>query len=319
MATNSARKFLVLVQSSPGHLERAIADFLEAKSVWRENTVKAYSSPLRLYAQHVGRSWPPTDSSINSFLAAARKRGCKESTIFAYYSAIKTWLDWLYKRQRLDYNPIDFVEAPRKPRPIPRAPDEKEIDRLLKYLEDMSASGTWMELRDLALLSLAFDTGMREGEIAGLKIGNIDFVSRSIPVSTDSKTRRGRIVKFSTVAGRDVLRWLDKRKTLPIPAKLKTVFVALGGKHKREWHALTSDGIYQVLKRKLKQAGVDHFRFHSLRNAYLVYALRNGAELSDVMKQVGHLNLSTTARYIMTSDKGRGERHEQSSPRAKGG
>lgn len=314
---------------NPGNLERAISDFLDAKAVWRENTVKSYQSPLRLYAQHAGpRHWPPTDTSVNSFLAAARKRGLKESTIFSYYSALKTWLDWLYKRDRITYNPIGLIEAPRKPRPIPRVPDENDIDRLLKHLEAMASSGVWMQVRDLALLSLAFDTGMREGEIARLQLGDIDFSTRSIPISTDSKTHRGRVVKFSTVAARDMLRWVEKRKSLsalrnppwgPIPASLKSTFVALGGKRKREWHGLTPDGIYQLLKRKLKQAGVDHFRFHSLRNAYLVYALRNGAELSDVMRQVGHRNLSTTAQYIMTSDVGRGERHEQFSPRVKKG
>lgn len=295
-------------------LEKHIQDFLDAKAVWRPNTVKYYASPLGQYAQHVKQNWPPTDTSINSFLAAARRRGCKESTIYAYYCALSTWLKWLHKRDRIDHNPMDFVEAPRKPRPIPRGPDERDMARLLRYIKDMAASGTWLHMRNLALLSLALDTGMREGEIAGLREKDIDLANCSISIDTDSKTHKARSVKFSSLAAGPLVAWLLKRRSLPIPENVKTVFVAIGGKRKLEWHGLTRDGIYQLLTRKLKQAGVDHIRFHSLRNGYAIYALRNGADIEDVRRQMGHTNLATTALYTLSVDRGRGERHEQHSP-----
>lgn len=295
-------------------LAKHIQDFLDAKAVWRLNTVKYYESPLGRYAVHVKQNWPPTDSSINSFLAAARRRGCKESTIYAYYCALKTWLVWLHKRNRIDHNPMDLVEPIRKPRPIPRGPDEKDMARLLRYIKDMAGSGTWMELRNLALLGLALDTGMREGEIAALRERDIDLVTRSISIDTDSKTHKARSVKFSSLAAEPLVTWLLKRRSLSIPENVKTVFVASGGRRKLEWHALTTHGIYQILKRKLKQAGVDHIRFHSLRNGYAIFALRNGADIEDVRKQMGHTHLATTALYTLSDDRGRGERHEQHSP-----
>lgn len=295
-------------------LEYHILDFLHAKSVWRPGTVTFYRVPLYQYLAHVGRHfWPPTESSVNSFLASVRRRGCKESTIFAYYRALKTWLGWLHKRDRIEYNPIELIEKPPPPKPIPRAPGDNDIKRLFAYLRSMATSGEWIKLRDLALLSLALDTGIREGELARLKVKDIDLAHRSIPVSPDSKTHRGRTIKFSSLAAASLTRWLEKRESLDLPSSLKSLWVAVGGKA-FEWHPLTGSGIYQILKRKLKQAQVDHFRFHSLRNAYIIYALRNGAELQDVMKQVGHIHLSTTALYAMTIDEGRGERHERTTP-----
>lgn len=314
MAKLARKPELKLVQSALPALEFNIADFLHAKSVWRASTVVFYEVPLRQYLNHVGQHfWPPTDSSVNSYLAAVRKRGCKESTIFAYYRALKTWLGWLYKRGRIEQNPIELIEKPPQPKPIPRAPDDDDIKHLFTYLKAMAASGEWIKLRDLALLSLALDTGIREGELARLEIKDLDLTHRSIPIDPDSKTHRGRSIKFSSFAAARLARWLEKRGTLGLPFSLKSPWVAVGGKT-FEWHALTAGGIYQILKRKLKQAKVDHFRFHSLRNAYIIYALRNGAELQDVMKQVGHLHLSTTALYTLTIDEGRGERHEQTTP-----
>lgn len=307
---------LRLVESGLPSLIHNIEDFLYAKSVWRASTITFYQVPLRQYVDHVGRHfWPPTDSSINSFLAAVRARGCKESTIFAYYRALKTWLGWLHKRGRIEQNPIELVEKPPKPRPVPRAPDETDINRLFDYLEAMAYSGEWIKIRDLALLSLALDTGIRRGELARLKEKDIDFTNRSISISPDSKTHRGRIIRFSSVVAGDLDRWLKKRSTLNVPPSLRSMWVAVGGK-RHEWHAITPNGIYQILKRKLKQAKVDHFRFHSLRSAYIIYALRNGADPEDVRRQVGHLNLSTTGIYAQAAlDYGRGERHEQSTPR----
>lgn len=296
-------------------LAKHIQDFLDAKAVWRVSTVKAYETTLKQYALHVGPGhWPPTDSSINSFLANARRRGCKESTLYFYFWTLSAWLDWLHKRNRIDHNPIDLIEAPRKPHPIPRGPDERDMAQLFKYLKSLAESGTWMELRNLALLSLALDTGMRVGEIAGLRERDIDLANRSISIDTSSKTSRARSVKFSTLAADPLEAWLVKRRTLSIPENVKVVFVGIGGRYKREWHGLTGDGIYQLLKRKLKQAGVDHIRFHSLRNGYAIYALRNGADIEDVRRQMGHTNLATTALYTLSVDRGRGERHEQHSP-----
>lgn len=312
MTTLTELKFVVPDELLAKHIQ----DFLDAKSVWRPKTVQYYASPLRQYARHAGPNWPPTDTSVNSFLAAARRRGCKESTVFSYYCALKTWLEWLNKRNRIDNNPMDLVEAIRKPRPIPRGPAEEDVTRLLKYLKGLAESDTWIYIRDLALLSLALDTGIREGEIARLKLGDIDWASRSINVNEDSKTHRARSVKFSTLADASLTRWKEKRSTLSIPANLKSVFLAVKGPSIREWHSLSAGGVYQILGRKLKQAGVDHFRFHSLRNAYAIYSLRNGASIEDVRKQMGHTNLATTALYTLSDDRGRGERHEQHTPLA---
>jgi integrase len=296
-------------------LEKHIQDFLDAKAVRRPATVAAYETALRQYAAHVGANhWPPTESSINSFLAGVRRRGRKESTLYFYHSSLNTWLEWLRKRNRIDHNPMDLVERVRKPRPIPRGPDERDMAQLMRYLKEMAASGTWMELRNLAMLSLALDTGMREGEIAGLRERDIDLINRSIAVDTGSKTARARSVKFSTLAAGPLTDWLLKRRTLGIPENVGVVFVGIGGRYKSKWHPLTRDGIYQLLKRKLKQAGVGHIRFHSLRNGYAIFALRNGADIEDVRRQMGHTNLATTALYTLSVDRGRGERHEQHSP-----
>ena len=294
-----------------------VHDFLTAKAPHAPKTILFYQTPLVQFSAHLGDAWPPTPESINSFLLTCKQRGLKESSIDAYYRAIKIWLAWLVKRGHLDRSPIDLAEKPPRPRLLPRAPRRTDLQKLFVYLEATAdkGRGDWLDVRALALWSLALDTGLRVSELAALTIKDI-FIEkgyRSAFVRGD-KTHSNRIVVFHRTTAKDVKRWLKALARLPIPPGVDSLFVAYC---RGKWGGLTTWGMRQELGELCRRAGVPHLTPHQFRNAYAVYSLRNRADLLDIQRQMGHSNIATTGRYLLVDDEGRSERHDSSSPRGK--
>lgn len=318
MATSSARKYLILVQSdSLTAIDRAIREFLAAKAGKSPKTVLYYQTPLNQFRAHIGYLWPPTPESIDAFLLACKQRGLKESSVEGYYKALKIWLTWLHKRGKIADNPILLAERPPAPKLLPRAPRLQELEKLFSYLEAAADKGRghWLDVRALALWSLALDTGLRVGELAALTVKDI-FIEKDhrSALVKGGKTHTDRIVVFHKKAARDIRRWLKVRAGLPTPPTLNSMFIS----HTRgKWDGLTTWGMRQDLGECCQRAGITHLTPHQFRSGYAVYSIRNGADLLDVQRQLGHSNIATTSRYLRVDDTGRAERHDVSSPRGK--
>lgn len=297
-------------------LEHHIEIFLTAKANTKTyKTHYFYSTGLYNYRDHSPEIWPPTPESIEAFLYSLKKRGLQDSSIRGYYKALKIWLTWLVKRGKLASNPFDQVERPPAPKLLPRVTKEPDLRRLFDFLRASAHMGHWPNVRALALWSLAFDTGLRVSELAALTVSDIPDDGRSAFIR-GGKTHTDRVVFFSEGVAVALSRWLSIRATLPLPAGLEALFVSLHNTSKlpSKWRAFTSWGMRSDLKMRCLKAGCPHLHPHALRHGYAVYSLRNGANLSDLQRQLGHTNIATTSRYLMCDDTGRSERHDTHSP-----
>jgi site-specific recombinase XerD len=288
-----------------------IQDFLNAKASKEDSTVAFYELPLRQYREHVGDLfWPPSDSSINSYLAACKKRGLKPNTLFAYYRALKTWLTWLTRRGVIERNPMDLVERPARSKKVPRAP---KLGLLILWFQAMKHDPGWQASRDLALFSLLLDTGLRIGEAARLELADVDYESHEIRVIT-GKTKRERYVVFTELAAERLRAWEARRAALPLPVDLSHLFVSRPTRTMR-WRPFTTDGMREAKSRWLARIGLEQpIRLHDLRHAYAIYTLKSGGDLEDIQRQLGHENIATTAIYLIAYNEGRQGRHEVTSP-----
>lgn len=296
-------------------LKKATTYFLDAKgSIRSEKTVTSYSQVLIPFSEFAKGEWPVSPDTINAYLAAAKKRGCKPNTVWDYYRTLKIFFNWLQQRGLVEQNPVLLAERPTKERLIPRAPKELTLQKLFDrlYLIVDNGRGHWADTRDLAMFSLAFDTGLRVGELVGLTPADIDLERRTAFLE-GHKTYTNRIVVFHEVTANILALWLAVREILPLPQEIKKLFVS---DHRGGWVAITDWGVRQALRRHCDSLGISINGPHTLRHAYAVYALRNRATLLDVQKQLGHLHISTTSRYTLVDDEDRGKRHDEHSPMA---
>src|SRR5918996_786418 len=116
---------------------------------------------------------PPTsDSSPPGRTRAA------PSTVGRKLAAIRGLFDSLVEAGKAGQNPADLVATPKKDSRLPRVLSKTEIEQLL----DRIPARTALELRDRAMLELAYSSGLRAEEITTLDTGALDFEAERITV-----------------------------------------------------------------------------------------------------------------------------------------
>jgi len=159
--------------------------------------------------------------------------------------------------------------------------------REIKYLKKEE----WLRLiesvdnyRDKLIVKLLYSTGMRVGELAKLKVEDIDFQERFIHIPAENtKTNTARTVVVSKEVLSDVSAYLKIATISPVT-------------NKHPLFNLTVRRIQQLLKKYAKQANIEASP-HTLRHTHIVHALLDRIPITAVQKQVGHKKLTTTQIY----------------------
>lgn len=293
---------------------KAMRDFINAKGLKRPATIEWYERVLRYFGEFLAEQgleqWPVDPDSVNAFTAHLRRDGRKDGTISNYFRAIRSWLNWLAKRKRVDKDIVEMLETPPRSKPLPKAVAEGDLARFLAEL-DQACKTDWRACRDRALLTLALASGARIGELSGLKLDQLDLAGCSF-TATGTKTGSDRLVVFDPGTAKVQAAWLEVRAGLDIPDDVDAVFV--GKSNGTPWQHLTESGMRCVLEKWQDKAGVERFNFHRLRHSHALYFLRSGGDILDLQKNLGHGNLATTAIYTQINNAGRAERAARHSP-----
>jgi site-specific recombinase XerD len=291
--------------------------FLRIKRASREPaTVAWYKSAFNCYRSATAHlpDWPPGLEHCLAFLEEFKSRGLSEHSCDNYYRSMRAFFNWLVEIEALPKNPLFLVDAPPTPDPLPSAPRIDNMISLLKTVAD-AGTGNWRYVRDMALFSLALDTGARIGEIEKMTTNQIDLLNQQIDIYA-TKVHKGRILEMGDDCVMRLSAWIERRIKLKQhdkwPAGLNHVFVSFY--QKKVFRPWTGRGIRTRLRYWQNRAGVPRFHFNSFRHAYAVYSIWNGANLLDIKTQMGHKSIRTTSKYLEVADEQRKARHRRTSP-----
>jgi len=157
----------------------------------------------------------------------------------------------------------------RKSKRLPVEVNQEEYVRLLQYTRSMHHKVAFM---------LAFESGLRIGEIMHLQKGDIDEENKRIRIN-EGKGCKDRVVGLP-------INWRPHlMEFIPIKCSARAIQKAF------EMYAEQS-GLY-------KKKPTVHF--HSLRHGFATHLLRNKADLRSIQILLGHTDLSTTAVYLRVS------------------
>jgi integrase/recombinase XerD len=204
-------------------------------------------------------------------------------------SVLKSLYGFLYKRSFLLSNPASALEYPhveqRLPRSILTIPEARR-------LVEAPDTKTFIGLRDRAILETLYSTGIRAGELANLKLSDIDTEERVLRVIM-GKGRKDRNVPLTRSAAEAVEAYLKRgrpriRGSQPSPL----LFLALrGGK----MHDDTLNAAIALWAKKINLG--KHITAHSLRHSAATHLLKGGADIRHIQKLLGHSSLQATERY----------------------
>ena len=170
---------------------------------------------------------------------------------------------------------------------LPEVLTEDERKRLMKQPNPGAPTG----LRNLCMMRLMANTGLRVSEVISLKVNDIDWMSGRLTV------RQGKGNKDRTLwVGEGDLelleRWREKR-----PAESPELFTTLKGTH------LDDRYIRTMVKRYAVKAGIDKdVHPHTLRHTFATDLLRDTKNIRLVQKALGHVSISTTMIYTHIVD-----------------
>ena len=239
---------------------------------------------------------------VTEYRDALRDAGYAARTVNVRLAA----LDMLFKRmmrlELIDQNPASSELVRRmKTSNISstEALSQEEAEQLAKMLnEDESLSG----YRDLALFSVFIYNGLRRAEIIQIDVDKIRYVGSTPTIHLVIKRGKHLSIEFVPIVWKMIDRWLVAAniQTGPIFRRIRN---STGGTQKVTDDRLTPNGIYDIIGRRIEQAGITkNIHPHSLRHTYATFSLLAGVPIQEVQKSMGHSSIDTTSRYDRAID-----------------
>jgi integrase/recombinase XerD len=261
---------------------RALAGFLE----WC--TERGISRPeeltrvvVDLYQRHVAR------------LTRKDGRPLAPVTQEGKLTALAVFGRWLARERLVPVNPAADIEMPKKGLRLPHAVlTRSEVERVMAVPDVTTPLG----LRDRAILEVFYSTGIRRGELANLRVGDL-ALERGIVAVRQGKGKKDRFVPIGERAVAWVAAYLrEARPRLLLVADDGALFLSADGQ------ALSPEHISTTLKGFIRKAGVDKAgACHIFRHTMATLMLEGGADLTVIQHILGHANPQTTEIYAQMS------------------
>lgn len=214
-------------------------------------------------------------------------------------SALRSYYKYLYVNGLIAENVAANIQMPKVTRKPVIYLDRDEITRMLDSVSTgdglpahQQAYNEGLRSRDIAIVSLLLGTGIRESELVGLDLDDIDFEHSSFEV-----TRKGgdeAILYFNAQVGDALRAYLEDRlKTEPVQGHEDALF--LSSQRKR----ISVRALQNLIKKYATVAAPLKKRLspHKMRSTYATNLYRNTHDIYLVSDSLGHSKLETTLRY----------------------
>ena len=213
-------------------------------------------------------------------------KGLSPKTVRNIHQIISSAMNLAREQKLIAANPADGCALPRLEH---REMQTLPVEQLQSFLREAKDSGVF-ELYYLELV-----TGLRRGELLGLKWEDVDLERGDLRV-------RRQIARISGEVVEAPLKTKNAYRTLPLAED--TVSILLEQKKKvggSPWvfpsptgGPISPDSVLHMLHRVLKRAGLPRIRFHDLRHTFATLALQNGVDVKTVSGMRGHFSAEFT-------------------------
>lgn len=181
-------------------------------------------------------------SHIRSFLGALSNKGWSKATIWTFYKNLNVFFNFCRREGYLSDNPVRLVSKPRIPKILPRTLTDEEIRALLRAAKDKGFCGR----RNVALVALMFDCGLRASEVCNLDVTDVSLENQVVRVF--GKGSKGRIVPFSKKTAKLLFSYLKSRGNQTFEDHL---FLTKHG------NSIDRKFLCKLVKRLAKKAGIE--------------------------------------------------------------
>ncbi len=312
---------------------RLVAEYmavLTAERAASEHTIRAYRRELDSFASFLakrcGAAIVPAQIEhpvIREYLGTLYGKNLSKPSVARALAAIRSWFGWLARKGHIEQNPARLVATPKLPKHLPRVPGIEQVNQVLdglgsgrstKQAEAAAAETAWME-RDRVILELLYGCGIRNAELVGLDLEDIQWGNECLLVR--GKGRKERYVPLGDAAAVAIRAYLPSRAEKLAAAKRATDALLLNARLRGNGR-LTTRSVGRIVKQLALANGLAaDVHPHTLRHAFGTHMLEEGADLRAIQEILGHARLSTTQRYTHLTSGQVAAVYDRTHPRAK--
>jgi len=269
------------------------------------HTRVAYMRDVRLLERLAGAPLAQlARADLGRILARLHGQGLSGKSLARILSGWRAFYHFLLDCGAVRENPCIGLRAPKSDRRLPSALSPDEAVQLVA----IEANDT-LATRDRALFELAYSSGLRLSELAGLDVPALDLDAGEVRVW--GKGSKERIVPVGSAA-RDALReWLSERVRIAA-AEEPAMFVGRRGKR------ISPRAIEQRLSHWAIVRGIaQHVHPHMLRHSFASHLLQSSGDLRAVQELLGHASIASTQVYTHLDFQYLANAYDKAHPRAR--
>ena len=257
-------------------------------------TVTAYSLDLRQFRAFLPRRVTLRglkSEHIEEWSARLKEEGYATASIRRKLASVRSFFAYWVRKRVIPYSPMAGIRIElAASRVLPNFMTLDEVSAILHAAQKQWRDrGTFLALRNLAIIEILFATGLRVGELVSLRLTDFRPMERSLLIQ--GKGRRERLAFFVVPASYDLITaYVTARQTTP--ALSETLFINVSGT------ALSTQTVANLIRTLCETAGVTkRVTPHTFRHTVATLLLRNGADLRVVQEILGHASITMTQRY----------------------
>jgi integrase/recombinase XerD len=237
---------------------------------------------LRQFAEYLKiRINPKTGKPISTY------------TQHGYFQVIKTFIKWCTDEEDLEDSVSDKL--------LKKAPKIKVDIKVIEIFTDEQIRALFeackkedseeLIVRDRAILSCLFDTGMRASELTGLTLENVHLLKQDAYLKIYGKGNKWREVPLGHAACAALHKYIARYRP---KVKHQEVFLS------RAHDPLTLSGLVQLFKKLGQWAHVKGVRCscHTARHTYSINYLKAGGDIFKLSRLLGHTSVTVTENYL---------------------
>ena len=260
------------------------------------NTVRAYGNDIDAFVSWSRREGVAplsiTHRQMRSYLTELVRAGYSPRTIARHLSSLRGLYRWMLREGRCPSAAVAAVSSPRLPKTLPKTMTDDDARALL----ETCGGDDPVDLRDRAFLELLYATGARIGELAALRLGDVD--AGAAQVRLFGKGSKERIVPVYATALERVRSYVELgRPALARPGRSGDALLL-----STRGNPMSADALRTRFERRVAQAHLDpSLTPHAMRHTFATELLAGGADLRSVQELLGHESLATTQIYTHLS------------------